>query len=70
MYKLYFFEPERLHIDGYLFVDSFESEQDCNNMAYLSGKNFFRIELQRQEGPSLIYESPLELSAIGVLETQ
>ena len=57
MFKLYFFDPETLMQTGYEYQGSFESEQECNQAAFESGKNYFRIELQTLFGSMLIYET-------------
>jgi hypothetical protein len=60
MFKLYVYSPEDVKYIGYLYVGSFETEQDCNQKAFLLGKNYFRIEKDEMSGSSIIYETENE----------
>jgi hypothetical protein len=59
MYKLYFFEPEHVQVEGYAHAGSFDTEQECNDEAFAQGHNFFRIEFVSDFGSSLVFESAL-----------
>ena len=60
MYKLYVYTPETVKNMGYLYVGSFETEQDCNQKAFLLGENYFRIEFTEGLFSTLLFETPFK----------
>jgi hypothetical protein len=58
-YKLYHFDPNTVAVDGYVYIDSFATQQECDESAFSLGYTHYRIEIAQPWGSMTVFETPL-----------
>jgi hypothetical protein len=59
-YRMYHFDPDNLEAEGYVYWDSFATQQDCDDNAFKCGFTHYRIEIVQPWGSMVVFETPAE----------